>query len=133
MSLNGAGLRFLETVTIPTGFPGGVVDVTIRAQPLGSYPALGEPIATLLTALWALPSSEPHVHVGVVPSQVWISSSLSQKWDFDPAQGTMGSIRKWDAIGTLLAEHATGVYDALELLSILSITMRFPLFGDMSR
>jgi hypothetical protein len=133
MSLAGAALRFIESDIADAGVPGGKVTATIIAQPTGSYPALGEPIATLLAALWALPSSQPKVPTGVKPSVAWVNDNLGHTWSYDRNQGTMGALRCWTTSGATPTEHATGVYGGNEATAILTIEMEFPLYGSMTR
>ena len=128
MALNGAGLKLISTVTHPSGHPGGSYQATIQIQPLGSYPALGEPIADLLTAL-AATDDLLKVAAGVTPDSVFISSVQDAGfWTWDPVQKTF---RYWTALTP--TEHATGVYSAGELAAVARFTMFFPLFGSTSR
>lgn len=130
MSLAGAAIRFIEATTTPAGIPGGIYRLTIAAQPVTSYPATGEPIATLLAAV---PGSFVKVPAGVRPSNVHVSSNLGHVWQFDAAIGTMGSLRNFTAISNTPTEHGTAAYDGNEASEILRITFDFPLFGDMTR
>lgn len=130
MSLAGAAIRFIEATTVPTGTPGGIYHLTIAAQPTGTYPALGEPIATLLAAV---PGSLVKVPTGVKPSNVEVSDNLGHNWKFDPTQAGQGTLRNFTAISNTPTEHGTAAYDGNEATAILRITFDFPLFGDMSR
>jgi|ERR1035437_1401289 hypothetical protein len=133
MSLSGSGIRFIESFVINKGTPGGVQIVTVTAFPTGSYPALGEPIATLLAAVWTASGSQPHVATGVKPSSVLVSCAGGHNWQYDHTQGTMGSLRNWTAIGASPTEHATGVYSGTENTVGLHVTLTFPLNSDMTR
>lgn len=131
MSLAGTGIRFIESSVSESGIPGGVLRVTVHAVPTGNYPALGEPVATLLAAI---PGSLAKVAAGVRPSNATINSNLGHRWSFDPAQGTMGSLRNWTAISNTPTEHGTAAYDGNEATScFLRITFEFPLTGSMTR
>lgn len=126
MALNGAGLRLISTVTHPSGHPGGSYQVTLQAQPLGSYPALGEPLAALLLAL---ADSKVKIVAGVNPDNVIIEGVQDAGfWTWDPVQNTF---RYWTALTP--TEHSTGVYSAGELAAVMRITMFFPLYGSSSR
>lgn len=125
MALNGAGTRFISSFTIATGNPGGTQVVTVAIQPLGSYPALGEPIS----ALFALLGGKVKVAAGVAPDNAVIEGQQSAGyWTYDPATATL---RYWTSL--VPAEHATGVYSAGELAASMRITFFFPLYGSMSR
>ena len=130
MSLAGTALRFIEATTVPAGIPGGIYRLTIAAQPTGTYPALGEPIATLLAAL---PGSLAKVPAGVRPSNVNVSDDLGHRWTFDASGGTMGNLRNWTAVSNTPTEHGTAAYDGNEATAVLQITFEFPLFGDITR
>jgi hypothetical protein len=130
MSLAGTAIRFIEATTIPAGTPGGIYRLTIAAQPTGNYPALGEPIATLLAAV---PGSLAKVATGVRPSNVLINDDLGHLWQFDASGGTMGCLRNYTAIGATPTEHSTGAYGGNEATAVLQITFEFPQSGDMSR
>jgi len=132
MALNGTGIRFIDAETIAAGTPGGKYRCTVQAVPLTSYPANGELISDLLAALWAL-GDQPKVVAGCRPSNVIVTDNLGHFWTFDRAIGTMGSLRNWTAIGATPTEHATGGYGGNEASAILTITLEFPLYGEMSR
>lgn len=129
MSLKGAAYRFIEATTIASGTPGGILRVTFAAQPVaGNYPALGEPIDTLIAGL-----PQAKVPTGVKPSNGIINDNLGHLWQFDQTQAGMGTFRNWTAVGNTPTEHVTGAYAGNETSAILRITLDFPLYGDITR
>jgi hypothetical protein len=126
MALNGAGTRFVSSHDC-----GDLLAVTTEVQAATSYPALGEPVATLL-GLAVIAEHIKQVR-GVVPINAIVgNSNLGHDWSFDPAQGTMGTLRNWTAISATPTEHAAGAYGGTEDTAVFRVTFFFPKFRSVS-
>jgi hypothetical protein len=126
MALNGTGVRFVDLMDTGDAFI-----FVIAVSPTGSYPALGEPIATILAD--ASMGSNIKQMTGVVPTFVDIgNSNLGHVWSYDPAQGTMGTLRNWTAVGASPTEHVTGAYTGTEPNAVFRVALTFLKFKSMS-
>ena len=126
VGMNGTGFRFVDSWDA-----GDTLVVEVAVAPTGSYPALGEPIATILAD--PLLGSNIKVVAGVVPNNAVVGNdNLGHVWSFDPAQGTMGTLRNWTAVGATPTEHATGGYGGNEANAVFRVTFFFPKFRTTS-
>jgi hypothetical protein len=126
MPLNGTGARYITTDDM-----GDLLAVHTVARATGNYPANGEPIATFLTD--TLMGDLVKQYLGVVPVNVDIgNSNLGHVWSFDPAQGTMGTLRLWETIGATPGELAPGAYGGNEATAVFPVTFFFPKFRTTS-
>jgi hypothetical protein len=126
MALDGAGTRFVSSNDC-----GDLLAITVAIQPNTSYPALGEPVATLLAL--AVMGTNIKQTLGIVPVNAIVgNSNLGHNWSFDPAQGTMGTLRNWTAVGATPTEHATAGYGGNEASAVFRVTFFFPKFRTVS-
>ena len=132
MALNGTGARWLESITIDSGIPGGILRQTVIGVPTGSYPANGEDLATFFGQIGA-GHLKWNAQGGVDCTNVQVTDNLGHFWTYDGAQGTIGTLRNWTAIGATPTEHATGAYGGNETTAILRITFDMPLYCSMTR
>lgn len=133
MALNGTLSRFVSSFTLGAGSPGGTLGVTVIAVPTGTYPANGEPIATLLlgtAAAGGLVDSRIKVASGVKPDNVFITDNLGHNWQYDQVLGTL---RNYTTVGATPTEHATGAYGGNEASALIRLTFMFPLYSDLTR
>ena len=128
--LNGTGIRFVSAHDC-----GDLLAITVAAAPVTSYPALGELVSTLLTD----PTMGTNIKqliaapVGVVPVNAIVGNdNLGHVWSFDPAQGSMGTLRNWTAVGATPTEHATGAYGGNEASAVFRVTFFFPKYRTVS-
>lgn len=119
MALSGSGTRFVGVQGWDV--QGGGFIFFLRAQPTGSYPANGELVSDLVAL--AVFGGKIKIAAAVRPELITVDSNLGHNWTYDPAIGTMGSLRNWTAISNTPTEHATGAYDGNEASAILNIAI----------
>ena len=126
MALNGTGIRFVSAHDC-----GDLLAITVAAAPVTSYPALGETVAGLLTDTTM--GTQVKQFTGVAPVNAVVGNdNLGHVWSFDPAQGTMGTLRNWTAVGATPTEHATGAYGGNEANAVFRVTFFFPKYRTVS-
>lgn len=126
MALNGTGTRFVSAVQCNRG-----IWYTFRCVPVTSYPASGELLSDIIFD--ALLGGQIKIPAGLRPDQVAVTANLGHVWTYDPAVGTMGSLRNWTAIGATPTEHATDVYGGNEASAVLTVSVLVPFGTTMSR
>jgi hypothetical protein len=137
MSLDGAGTRFIGSLTHTGGRPGGCIDITIDFQATGTYPAGGELVSQFLnmTAM----GTNFKVPSGVNPDAVYLGGSkFASNWRYNRATGRL---RLFDdtvteaGTGANYNTVAVGDVPATQVASddVVTMTFRYPLYGNMSR
>lgn len=126
MALNGTGTRFVSAVE-----GNGGMWYTFRCKATGSYPANGELLSDILFD--ALLAGNIKVPVGLVPDTVVATSNLGHRWTFDPAVGTMGSLRNWTAVSATPTEHSAAGYSGTETTAVMTVSILVPFGKSLSR
>jgi hypothetical protein len=112
MSLLGTGARFVSAYDTGQNF---IINLVL--VPVTSYPATGELVSDFIFAV--TPVAQAKITAGVRPDNIYVTDNLGHHWSYDPAIGTMGSLRAWTAISNTPTEHATGAYDGNEATALL--------------
>jgi hypothetical protein len=127
MPLNGTGCRFISS-----NDASDLLYITVAVHPTGDYPgAPGELVSDLLTD--ALMGDNVKEYIGVVADNAVVGNdNLGSRWSFDPAQGTMGSLRLWEDVGATPTEKPNEAYDGTQDDAVFRVTFLYPKFRTTS-